>query len=272
MARHEDLVEELMLRSSIRRLLRKDYKQKYFESLNENVNRSQEEVYLRKVIRKLIKERVAVADKVPHRSTGINVLEDLLKKIVPVLETDFKSLTTAQEQRLSFRKHVINGIDNLLAPPELNIVAGAEAEGGGGEPMMQETELGEEVDISVGDELGDDSKYIDIGRDGEPAAAEEEDEIEKNLSTGLEDQELDTTGKNMAYSSFKKIEQNILDSFDLLSDSNDREVFHDYLKTNLLLYMDKFEDELANSLPDPTTDQYDQAAVDGGEEESVQQV
>jgi hypothetical protein len=271
MAKHEDLAEELMLRSNIRRLMRKQYKHKYFETLTENVNRSNEEVYLRKVVRKLIRERVAVADKVPHRSTGINVLEDLLKKIVPVLETDYKSLTTDREQRESFRKHVTNGIDNLLAPTEINLKAAREQN-----PLpdmdapMPETELGEEVDISVGDKLGGDDKYIDIGRDEPAPEVDDIDDIEKNITTGLEDQDLDTTGKNVAHSSFKKIEQNILDSFDLLSNSEDREVFHDYLKTNLLLYMDKFEDELTNSLPDVTTAQYDQATR-GGEEGDPQQ-
>ena len=54
-----------------------------------------EENQLRQVIRKLIKETTAVADNdpAPHKATGINVLEDLLKKIIPVLEIDFKKLT-----------------------------------------------------------------------------------------------------------------------------------------------------------------------------------
>ena len=37
----------------------------------------------------------------PYKSTGINELETLLKKIIPVIEPDYKSLTTAEEQRES---------------------------------------------------------------------------------------------------------------------------------------------------------------------------
>jgi hypothetical protein len=66
----------------------------------------------------------------------------------------------------------------------------------------------------------------------------------------------------MAYSSFKKIERNILDSYELLSNDEDRELFYDYLITNLKLYFDKFEDELASNLDEPTTPEYDQAVSD----------
>ena len=42
--------------------------------------------------------------------TGIKTYEitqDLLKKIIPILETDYKLLTTSLEQRESFRSHII---------------------------------------------------------------------------------------------------------------------------------------------------------------------
>ena len=48
----------------------------------------------------------------PNKSTGINVLEDLLKKIIPQLEIDYRMMTTADEQRESFRAHIVNAVIN----------------------------------------------------------------------------------------------------------------------------------------------------------------
>ena len=64
----------------------------------------------------------------------------------------------------------------------------------------------------------------------------------------------------MAYQSFKKIETSIIDSYELLGDPEDQELFYDYLIANLKLYFDKFEEELAGSLDEPTNQAYDDAA------------
>ena len=61
----------------------------------------------------------------------------------------------------------------------------------------------------------------------------------------------------MAFDSFKKVNQNILDSYDLLSSDEDQELFYDYLITNLKLYFDKFENDLG-TVEEPTTDEYEQ--------------
>jgi hypothetical protein len=81
-----------------------------------------EEKDLRIIIQKMLdydlyslnEAQTADTDPSPNKSTGINVLEDLLKKIIPVLETDYKILTTSVEQRNSFRSHVIQAIVNTL--------------------------------------------------------------------------------------------------------------------------------------------------------------
>ena len=84
--------QEKLLRENIRHMIRL-VKQK-------NVSN---EKRLREVIRGFTEYEVSAIIKegqtpdvspTPNKSTGINVLEELLKKIVPVLETDFKSLTT----------------------------------------------------------------------------------------------------------------------------------------------------------------------------------
>jgi hypothetical protein len=187
-----------------------------------------EETKLRQLVRGLILKEVA-EDQPKHASTGINVLEDLLKKIVPVLQADFKMLTTSQEQRSSFRAHLINAIQNSLSPELMYVLSDKEKE-----------QLKEAATIKVEDP--DMEKFIDIEGNEEPE--EEEISPEEEFSKGLEDQNLDSTGRNMAMDTFKKIEKGILDAYEMLDDSKDRELFYDYLITNMKLYFDKFEEEM----------------------------
>ena len=56
---------------------------------------------------------------------------------------------------------------------------------------------------------------------------------------------------------FKAVEKQIVDAYDMLADEEDKDVFYDYLLTNMMLYFDKFEDELQADLPDVTTDEYE---------------
>ena len=77
------------------------------------------------------------------------------------------------------------------------------------------------------------------------------------FGSGLDD--MDETGKNMAYTTHKKVSQYILDAFDMLRDQKDKKIFVDYLVTNLKLYFDKFEGELATELSEPTTPEYEKA-------------
>ena len=55
----------------------------------------------------------------PHQSTGINLLEDLLKKIIPQIEDDY-NFTTSEEQRESYRAHIIQAVVKTLTPVDLN--------------------------------------------------------------------------------------------------------------------------------------------------------
>jgi hypothetical protein len=223
-------LEELKLREYIRKGI-----QIVVEKRQQNKNTLSEEVKLRKVIRELIQE-VAIDDNEPspHQSTGINVLEDLLKKIIPVLEIDFKKLTTSLEQRQSFRAHIINAVENTLAPSKI----------------VSNPSLEEDVSINVDDE--DAFIPIDDKYKSEPEQEEPEDPRDTFGVSGA-----DTTGRNVAYESFKKIDAGIVDSYDVLASEEDRELFYDYLITNLKLYFDKFEDDLSTKLSEPTTDEYE---------------
>ncbi len=70
----------------------------------------------------------------------------------------------------------------------------------------------------------------------------------------------------MALRSFKKIRQNILDSYDVLADDEDREIFYYYLITNVKLYFDRFEEELSPTVDEPTTPEYEEATNQDTEE------
>ena len=246
--------EEKVLRSNIRQLI-KHVKHK----------RIDEEKELRTIIRSLIshetklinEKQIAGVDPTPNKSTGINVLEDLLKKIIPVLEDDYKLLTTNIEQRTSFRSHIVKAIVDTLTPVETNNEAGEEE--------AEIDALDEEVEIDIGDE--EDEKFIDIRTDAEKSADEEPEDPKETFGTGLESE--DETGRNMAYSTFKKIESAIIDSYELLSNTEDQELFYDYLIANTKLYFDKFETELSDTVSEPSNQAYDTAraeedAVDAG--------
>tara|TARA_R110000772_G_scaffold92928_2_gene190020 strand:- start:664 stop:1449 length:786 start_codon:yes stop_codon:yes gene_type:complete len=243
--------EEKTLRSNIRDLIQ-FVKQK---KLNEATLFKKNIIKIAELeLKKLIREgSTPDVDPTPNKSTGINVLEELLKKIVPVLETDFKSLTTNEEQRKSFRSHIVNAVVKTLTPA----IANNEADPAG------EEALEEEIDIDVVDD-GVDDKFIDIRTDAEKSAEEEDavpDEREQ-FGTGVDG---DQTGRNMAYQSFKKVETSIIDSYELLSDPDDQELFYDYLIANLKLYFNKFEDELAGSVEEPSNQAYDDALAAGEE-------
>ena len=204
-----ELKEEEMLRESVRKAIKIVVRRREEGARVELM----EENRLRNIVRKMIIKEVAVADTdpTPHQSTGINVLEDLLKKIIPVLEDDFKILTTSEEQRRSFRAHVVNAAKNTLAPAKASIHAGDDS----GVEDIQE----QDVEVKIGDSDGpeDDDAFIDIRSDKEKSGDEEpEMSPEEEFGQGMDDQ--DMTGRNMAYSSYKKIETNILDAYELLSE------------------------------------------------------
>ena len=245
--KRKQLSEELLLRENIRKAI-KIIKRKKSE---EKRQIALEEKMLRNIVRKLLTED-NVSNVAPNQSTGINVLEELLKKIIPVLEEDFKSLTTNKEQRDSFRAHIVNGIEDLLAPAEVN----ADAPDPGGQDALQELlNTLDELEVTVGGDDDMPEEFIDITDKEEeveePATEEEE------FGAAIQDREYNITGRNMALRSFKKIRQNILDSYDVLGDDEDREIFYDYLITNVKLYFDRFENELDPNVEEPTTPEYD---------------
>ena len=246
--------EEKVLRSHIRKAIKVVQKKKQEKVLSEENKLRQivrdlakqskeEDLYenkLRHLVRNILKE-AAVPDETPHESTAINSLRDLIKVIVPIIQDDFNDLTTNKEQRDSFRAHIIVGIKNLLAPQR------AEA----GIADLAEEINEEEINLDVEEETPMDEPLVDF--DEKEQKSKEETELE---TFGLEGK--DFTGRNFAFKTFKKIENQIVSMYADFGDPEDKEKFYDYLITNLKLYFDEFEDNLAMTpTPEPTTPEYE---------------
>ena len=262
----DEMREEIVIERKLRSHIRNRIKSIIAEQKRVQM---QEEQALRKVIRQILKEG-DISDIHPHRSTGINVLEDLLKKMIPTLRTDYKRLTSDESQRKSFRAHLIKAIKDSLVPSQVNDKYGANAGASGAlltapdegdlsdeEDLMSALEEAvrdalSEVEVEITDETepGDEDKKIPVEDDDTPSE-------EEAFGAGLED--MDETGRNMAFTCFKKVQQYILDSYDSLANTEDKKIFVDYLITNVKLYFDKFEDELQKTVEEPTTDEYEKA-------------
>ena len=236
----EQLIAEELIREHVRKRI----------SLKLEEQRFAEEK-IRKVVKQLIEAETGTEE--ASRSTGINVLADLLQNIVPTLEDDYKMLTTSEEQRESFKNHIVHAVENSLRPIEANTQGEKQAESI--EYEVDADTLLEKISIDLDPQ--DDGKeaqsiegeFIDIDNDGEP-----DDFVE------LDDQ--NETGRNFAQASYKRVEKQIVDAYDMLADEKDKDVFYDYLVTNLLLYFDKFEDELQNSLSPVSTPEYEEEKED----------
>ena len=231
-----EIKEEKRFRKVLRKLLESYLKEKKETQLLEE-NR------VRKIIRVLVKEGMSadVPDDQPQRSTGINVLENLLTNIISTIEDDYKSLTTSPDQRESFRAHMLNAVTNSLKPAELVMASPG---------PDKEEELEEDLEVNIEDE----EKFIPV-RDGDkgpdPEEIEEPDKFEPISGMNI-------TGRNFASVTFNKVENQILDAYQSLGDQEDRSIFEDYLLTNLKLYFDRFEEELQPTVPEPESPDYEE--------------
>ncbi len=246
-----EFAQELMLRETIRKAIGIVRQRRQKSVLVEQ----QGEKMLRDVIRSLISETSAVASVAKHDSTGINTLEDLLRNtnILSVLETGYKSLTTDETQRTSYRNHILAAIEKALAPEESRKEAGEDEELG--------AVVNEDVTIDIDSKPEDDPDFISV-EDEEPAEADPKDEF------GLSGE--DKTGRNRAFTDFQDIEKNILTAFDDLDNPEDSTMFEEYLLKNLALYFDKFETELKTDVEEPAAAadaQLDEPAADASMED-----
>ena len=250
----QQFVEELKLREQIRRAIKiiREKKEAKAKAILE------EETKLRTIIRSLLNEKEGEGDE----STGIAFLRRDLKKILPELEEAYTSLRTSVDQRKSYRAHVLNAIQNLITVSDTNFNATPDKD-----PGEEAVGIEEQIDVNIGDDPPDARKRIDIGRE-KPEEENEVDAEKAKEEAELEDFAIageDRTGAVEALRSMKQIENVIKKTYNGLFDQNDRDLYADYLLTNLQLYFDEFEEELQAVIPDPDNPDYDQRkAADAG--------
>jgi len=228
-----------------------------------------EERRLRKVIRNMISEverKTTVADKVIHKNTGINVLDDLLKRTISQIEDAYTNLSTNNKQRKSFRYHFLYNFKNALAPVDANRTA----------PIADETLLSEQ-DFTVKIEDDDDITSAPDATKFIPARAKDIDDAKEKAATDAEVEEegefikLDTDdpdvrqGAEEAEKAWRDVQNQIVSAYERLINPDDAAAFKDWGLTNLKLYFDKFENEMSDKIKaEPESPDYPPA--EGGEE------
>ena len=240
--------QEKRLRTKIKEALKSffDSKSKQHE---DEVSRILEEHQLRMHLREVIFEQSLNEAEDPttdiHDNTGINTLKDMFKNtnILATLRTVYKTLTTNDDQKISFRAHILKWTVDTLAPVKLNDVGSSE---------VSEQKVG--VDI-LGVEA-DPEMFLDFS-DGSEKEKPSEEEEEKEKMQPISGK--DTTGRNKAERVYPSIEKSIIDYYAELDNPEDQEMFYDYLIANLKLYFDKWDGEMSTSIEEPTNDEYDQA-------------
>lgn len=244
-------VEEKRLRSQIRNQLKEFFKVKSDED-QEIIASILEEHSLRLYLREIIFTEALLSEQEDpgtdvSDNTGINTLKDLLKNtnVLATLRETYKTLTTSEDQRRSFRAHVIRWVQDTLAPVKLN------------DTDAGDEQIAEQVGIDVeGVNDEDRAKFIDASDGSEKDQAPQKEEEEGLTTISGED----TTGRNKAERIYPNIEKSIVDYYAELDDPEDQEMFYDYLIANLKLYFDKWTGEMSVQPPEePTNDQYDQA-------------
>ncbi|HIO73355.1 MAG TPA: hypothetical protein EYN38_09665, partial [Flavobacteriales bacterium] len=176
----KELANELILRENVRTAIKIVSNKRKLKTAEIRSN----EFELRGIINSIINEaQAAVANAAKHDSTGINALEDLLKNsnVLSVLESGFKSLTTDQMQRMSYRNHILNAVQMALAPEDSRKKAG------------EDVEITEDIDVKISDDPADDPDFIDV-------AEPEEVEIDEKDEFGIDGE--DKTGRNRAFTDF----------------------------------------------------------------------
>ena len=217
--------------------------------LERRKNQNNEVERLRKIVRHLLSEverKTAVADKVIHKNTGINVLDALLKRIINQIEDSYTNLSTNELQRKSFRYHFLINFKNALAPVDANREAPREEQ-------MELTEQDFKIKVEDDDDditsAPDKSKFLpsrpqDIEQAKEETEKEEEEEFVK----------LDTADPNVqqgaeeAESAWNDVQNQIISAYERLINVEDAEAFKEWGLTNLKLYFDKFEGEMAEQI------------------------
>ena len=201
----------------------------------------------RSYIRNLLKEADEKINS--YESTGINVLANLLKNIIPVIETDYKLMTTSVEQRKSFAVHLI---ENTKLTLETSLAHTDQGDDG-----LNSGDLGESSLEGEGQDTNAPSFFIDIDAGKEDKVKKEQDKAKKEVSDEtyqkIDDQE--ETGYKVSMDCFKKVKSQIFDAYAILSDSKDQEMFYDFIAINLKKHFNLFEHKISGQILFPEVEE-----------------
>lgn len=258
MESRDEIVEELRLKKIISSMLENE-KNKF---IKESLKKINQQLRLRNVLSKLISE--SDVEKSPHQSTAVNVLDQVFGNIKKSIEDGYMMLTTEKGQRDSYRRHLLSAVDDALRAEETNINAASEKD-----QQVDPPEELEEVEINIQSDnpldVPDEDKVLpnvgDKGGDTEEPAEEKSEEEE----FGIEGEE--RTGRDRAFPVFKQIVEPIITGYKSLHNPNDREVYHDYLLTNMKMLMDQSEESLSGVVSEPESDSYEAGDSESGEED-----
>jgi len=248
---NEQTIYKEQLRQTIKRLVNK-----------ERNNMLNEEKQLRELIRQIIKE-----NDTPTKSTGLNKLIQALKIILPTVESGYKSLTTDKEQRDSFKQHYLKAIIDTLSPQDaIRAASGGESTGMLGGSALEEQD---DIEVNVTENPADLSDKIEDVED------ELDTQINKDAGVTLKDIEgkktdiplpqipgLDETGRDESVDVYKKTVDAVTRNYRTLHNEEDRKEFKEFLVTNLLLYFDKFENDISAELTPVTTPEYEKQTAE----------
>jgi len=248
-------LEEAKLRKLIRKGIHVVQERKKQQFLDEQRQQFLDEKRLRGIIRYLIhevKRKTAVANKVIHKNTGINVLDNLLKKVISQLEDAYTNLSSDDKQRKSFRYHILVNFKNALAPVDANRIAPDEQ-------YMALAEQGFKVTSEQDDIISppDESKFLPARpEDIEQAKADVEEEEKEFVKLDSADPSVQQ-GAEEAENTWNDIQTQIIGAYERLIVPKDAATFKDWGLTNLKLYFDKFEGEMtSNMVPEPKSPDY----------------
>ena len=222
-----------------------------------------EEERLRKIIRHYITEvsrKTAVADKVIHKNTGINVLDALLKRIIVQIEDAFTNLSSDTKERESFRYHFLTNFLGLLNPIDANR----------GAPNVQLNEADFDVTVEQDDVINsapDAEKFLPSRPQDIEAAKEDAEKKESGFVKLDSDDPYVQQGAEAAEQALVNVEQQIVTAYEGLIAPEDAAAFKDWGLTNLKLYFDKFEGEMGDSIKkEPPSPDYPPSDTKTGED------
>jgi len=267
MISRQELLEEQLLRKAIKGFLKKRIK----EQLQNNSKEFQvlSQAIKNKTLQLEVKTGSTSPDS-PLKITAMNFLRDLLRNIVPIIQPAYKALTTSAKQRQSYKAHILAAVDDIIETESTN--PGEKSDSAENE---KEPELDEVIDVKFDgdDEVPEEEGFIEIEPPKEEPKLSPEEEFSQNL--GLDDKDLDTTGRQQAMETINAISKQISEMFNKIGAESfveleqvpelaanykeliepagfpERFIFKFYLLKNLMLYFDRFEKELTNSPETP---------------------